>query len=641
MGRFVNNPYPPLGVVDGIIPISRGGTGAATADEAVTNLGGIKRSSIGLPGGPIKLTPEGTLPANVVASGTTGGVTISGPTWLYVNAAGTYNITNFDSNTNYAITPIRGTASRSGSVITYNSPADEGVAGFAINGKIYNIDVTSNRPLAPSVLSPTEGSSSSGSSITATSSAFLMPQGSDTHTSSDWELSLTPNFVNPYVAIYDSATSKLSVQFDNLSVNTLYYMRVRYHSATFGVGNWSPIRSFRTKTLFETLLVKGHLTISGSVGSLSAQSIDISPDGLNMSVAVSPTVFKTYDYSALTHMFAFSHAVGPAVLNEEGLRENFPKQMMFHNGGKVLSMDNGVGKFLISDSTITSEINFRSAYLATYPGDTDIRVVDFGLSDNGKVLAYVITSTRSGAYKAELWLTRRDLTTGAFPLPAPIAVLTDRETAANMFVNLEISATGKYITVADVRKTKVVGGINQYGEIYSYVYDNISYIALDPVLYDNTYDSRFGHSIAIDETYGMMIVGAPKARKRDGTDITGRIFIYKYTSGSWLLFTQESFLPSAIGANIGHRVKISNDGLRLYVASPEINTVAKLGNVYMLKYNTTLQNWKYYGVLPSSTEDQRVLYGTDISINSDGTCLAVSEAPIGALAGTGIVTILS
>ena len=247
MGRRVNNPFPSLPVVTGTIPVSRGGTGASTIDEAIVNLGGIKLSAIGAPGTPAKLGPGAAIPSGTPVVGGTGGTTIEGPIWLYAGVPANYTITNYDSNTVYVISASVGTISRTGDVLTYTPPAVVGSGSFAINGKTYTVDVQVFRPVAPSITSPTLGSNTSGVGPVITSSAFTMPMGTDTHVSSDWQISTSPVFATVVMESLANTVQLTSWNVTGLVYGTTYYVRVRHRSSMNGASDWSAISSFTTK----------------------------------------------------------------------------------------------------------------------------------------------------------------------------------------------------------------------------------------------------------------------------------------------------------------------------------------------------------------------------------------------------------
>jgi len=93
--RQLQGPYGPIGKVNGIAPITKGGTGASSAAEAVSNLGGISTDSLGKPLGPIKADDQGRLPYTLlVNAGLLVGYSLEGPTNLVNGQTSIYRLTN-------------------------------------------------------------------------------------------------------------------------------------------------------------------------------------------------------------------------------------------------------------------------------------------------------------------------------------------------------------------------------------------------------------------------------------------------------------------------------------------------------------------------------------------------------------------
>lgn len=141
-GKLLQYPDLDLAKIVGIVGIINGGTDGDTAPEAVTNLGGVSRSSIGQANGPVPLGSDGRINVSYFDATLGETVTITGPGSLNTNQQGSYVITNHDSFKIYTITPVAGSVNRNGSNITYTAPAVAGLAGFVINGR--QIDITIN-----------------------------------------------------------------------------------------------------------------------------------------------------------------------------------------------------------------------------------------------------------------------------------------------------------------------------------------------------------------------------------------------------------------------------------------------------------------------------------------------------------------
>lgn len=140
--RHIYSPNSDLGVITTTAPISKGGTGATTALQAVHNLGGFSNSEANTANQLLESDATNHIPANLLPKSMPRVVTVEGPVTLAHNAVQAYTITNFDSYTTYTITPIRGAVNVVNETITYTAPSTAGTGGFIINGTPSVVTIT-------------------------------------------------------------------------------------------------------------------------------------------------------------------------------------------------------------------------------------------------------------------------------------------------------------------------------------------------------------------------------------------------------------------------------------------------------------------------------------------------------------------
>lgn len=105
----------------------------------------------------------------------------------------------------------------------------------------------------PYITSPLYGATEVNDEMTITSSAFAYTSGSDTHASTDWEISTGPNGTGT-VAFSSLANTvnktSISLAAGYFSASTTYYLRVRYNGASFAPSDWSVNLKFTTRDVF-------------------------------------------------------------------------------------------------------------------------------------------------------------------------------------------------------------------------------------------------------------------------------------------------------------------------------------------------------------------------------------------------------
>lgn len=139
----------------------------------------------------------------------------------------------------------------------------------------------------------------------------------------------------------------------------------------------------------------------------------------------------------------------------------------------------------------------------------------------------------------------------------------------------------------------------------------------------------FGRSVDINADGTVIAVGASFNDGRDSN--TGHVRVLKWNGTSWV--QRGNDIDGELSGNqSGHSVSLSDDGSIVAIGSPEANT--QTGHVRVYQWNGT--SWSKLGnnIVGSSTADR---FGYSISLNSDGTIIAISA--YSANSNTGLVRI--
>lgn len=131
---------------------------------------------------------------------------------------------------------------------------------------------SSTQVAAPSIMSPSNGVTGVGPQPTLTSSAFAVTNGTDSHLSSQWQLSTTADFS---VIAWDSGAvttslTSITVPASVLQTGTLYHARVRHTGSTWGASAWSAAVIFTTRNSFV-------YTLSPTISLPAAGATDVGP----------------------------------------------------------------------------------------------------------------------------------------------------------------------------------------------------------------------------------------------------------------------------------------------------------------------------------------------------------------------------
>ena len=178
---IIKSPNSEINSVDTVVPINKGGTGAKSPSDAVSNFGGISLSSIGDSKGLCPIDSNNKIILNYIPSPTNSGPTISGLNSLVIGNTGFYEITNYDNFTTYNLSAISGSVSRSTNIISYTAPTTTGISGFIINGRTVSISIINPVVVKPVIIAPSDTSDGNGINITLLTDSFVTSAGSDTH----------------------------------------------------------------------------------------------------------------------------------------------------------------------------------------------------------------------------------------------------------------------------------------------------------------------------------------------------------------------------------------------------------------------------------------------------------------------------
>lgn len=519
-----------------IVNVGRGGTSQDTAPKALNALGAVGINDKNEPMKALGLGPSGQAQIVNFEGGltVTGKNSVSGPIALSLGQTQTYTITDYDSIVTYVLQTIGGgTVSRNGATITYTAPNTEGQFGFTLNGRQCNITVTSPKPAAPTILAPANESLNVGEQPVASSSAFQMLHGSDTHQSSDWQLATNSDFTTIVQQSIDSAVNKTTWSIAALQPGTQYWIRCRHRGTTTGYGAWGTTSTFTTKAGFFpsqeiAKIVSDLATDTGNFG----YSLDMTPDGSRLVVGA---------YSSTN------------TISNEGIAYVF-----FRNGNSWTLERKFVSPFPKSGGYFGGSVRIDSTGTRVFIGERSATDVGTG---NGALNVYV----RSGT----TWNLE--------------ARLTVSNTVYNQFgpgSGVQVNNDGS-VVVAGSGATIPAGESGSVGAVFTWVRSGTTWtfgslLKAPPGF--NIPLSYYGANKALSPDGNTLLVGFPM--KPGGSESPsepgshGCVFVYTRSVGNWnLALTIDSPAPAS-GEYFGSEIGFNRSGSRFFVYSA--NSVGKL-----------------------------------------------------------------
>jgi hypothetical protein len=626
MPRVLSSPSAGSTIVS-TLNITEGGTGATTASMALNNLGAIPANKLDAPNGVASLDSTGKLKPSVLPVNEVSTIAISGPSSLVVGQPGTFTITNFDVFTNYQVIANSGSVSRTGDTIVYTAPAASGISGFTINGKTVNVTVMAIQPNQPTITSPSDGSQNRNSSMTVTCSAFSMNFGSDTHLSSDWELSTDAGFNNVVALTTDNDVQKTDWFIGGLDANKTYYVRVRHKGSTYGFGPWSNGSSFTTKLAFYPANEEGKLVAGDrAANDYFGRSVTISGDGTRLAIgAYQADISSTTDAGAV-YVFSRSGSSwtqeAKITASDKAINDHFYISRLDYSGtrlivgavDKTVSGNNAAGQvyvFTRSGTTWTQEA-------ILFPTADAAKVLNFGGSievdsDANRVIIGCENATENSInYSGSVYIYSRS---GVTWVQEAKLIASDIATNASFGRSVDITLDGTRCVVGSHRAN--VSDKIQAGAAYVFSRSGTSWTqeakltASTPAAND-----FFGYSVSIDNTGSRIAVGAYQ-KSTSMTTQGGMVFVFSRSGTFW---NQESQLQAADNgtAYFGFRCFIDKSGTYLYVSSHvhAIGSTLNAGVVYVFVRNGT--TWTQINYMQSSVPESNAYFSIDLDVTDDG-----------------------
>lgn len=556
---------------EGAQSIDKGGTGATTLAQGAKNLGLVTRDMVNKPNGVLLLNSLGALDKNALpgAVSNPSNPSLYGDNVVMVNQTLTLKITNYDSFVNYTVSAVGGTAVVKGEDVIFTAGSTAAAGSITLNGKSYGITVVT-APEAivatPSITSPVNGTTSMAASVTVTSSAFSITNSTDTHLSSDWEISTDSSFATTFAQSLNDTVNKTSWTVSGLAALTKYYVRTRHKSSDDKLSGWSPISNFTTNSLYPSVEIQ----------------------------VVKPTVAETADE------FSYALALSP---DGKTLLAGAPySDGTATNNGEAYVFESATGVFA------------QKAYLSSESPGTDYRLgVALALSADGTV-AVVAESTNfpvETTGKGFGFYVYTKKTNGTWSRSSRVAV----DTIANTdYFGASVSISGDGSTILVGSPGYNGSALVDYGAAYVFTLVSGAWSLQSTFFPDDvSVASNFGTSVALSSDGNMAFVGS---MRENGTYTSqGAVYVFTRSGGTWSKTTKLTATGSSASDGLGRSLSLSTAADALVVGT--LN-----GNAAYI-FTRSGGTWSQQAKLISSDLAQNDYFGQAVAISGDGNTVLI------------------
>jgi hypothetical protein len=637
-------------------PVSRGGTSAIKAPTAAANLALVTDAMKDQPNGVFSLDATGKIPGSKFPNTAgTNKVNVTGSLLVYVNTSVSFQITDYDSFRAYTVSASVGTISRTGDTINYTAPAVAQAATITVNGRQIAITIAVPAPAQPTITVPTDGATNQPTSNrTVTGSAFQALGDSSTHSSSDWQLAADTAFTNIVVQSINDAVNKTTWSpAVNLSVNTTYYLRVRYKGSNGNYGPYSATVSFTTKQYTEATVETQQIAGDYSGNISMGWSVTMSEDGTRLVCASLRTSgLNLGQYPQIrNYVFHLTGGVWTKVFSVDtdpdypsGYGTSFitytPKVHISPDGQRVFLqrtangsgvMDGGGNAFIDgtvvvytwNGSTYVSEYTFNppnstyqyfGAHIAMDQTASKVVISAPGQGSTGSLTPLLYYFTRTGT----TWTQRQTVTT-----------TTLRGTSTPTFSSLSMAKDGTrliagYAVPNTTNSTVISASVLTVGSTTMALEQNLSFTAGANAV-------QPGRNVAMDST-GARVAFQVESDRNSGNTTTGSVVIFSRSGTTW---TQEQKLINndvTVNENFGNAIFFNDAGDRIGIAAnvKNANGITGKGSYYIFSRSgaTWTRTVEVFSSLSSASEN----FARQFAMNKNMTAAA------GWSAGTRLIT---
>lgn len=617
MSSLIYPPTPPVGPINRVVTIQEGGTSASSREEAIVKLGAIDASKANMPGGPLTLGPDGKLEVPVSKIRLGAAVAVNGPLTVEAGVPTKYQITNFHATANYELSCSNGSVTRDLDIITYTAGAVTGMGGFTVNGKAYAITVSGRSVMRPTLLSPVDGSSNIGETITCYSNGFSPTSGADSHVSSTWQISENPNFNSIAYQVVDSSANKTSWIVPDLLPNRNYYLRVRHRGTVLGYSDWSSVVAFATKPIFSPSLEQAKLAASDAIAAaLFGCSVSMSTDGTYCVVGSSGM------YSSKGHAYIFkrdgsSWSQQAVLVATDGVGGDRFGQSVSMNADATVVCIGAPGKqtntgsayvFVRSGSTWSQQAKLNSGDRAAQ----DQLGVSVSVSDNGRTVLVGTPKKNSSAGVAYVFTFNGSAWSQESKLEAA-----DLRSGQHYGCSVAVSGDGNSCIVGAYG----VAGLDHMTGC-AYVYARVGVVwsqqsKLVPA--DSLVEDYFGWSVAMSQNGDTVVVGASKVLSGKGA-----AYVYARKDSAWNMQAKLTGSDTDSSDLFGYCVSISSNGKLVMVSVPgDLNKGAVSGCAYT--FTKTSTDWLQDRKLVAADNSIGDKFGWSSAVSGDGKYGAVGS----------------
>lgn len=148
-------------------------------------------------------------------------------------------------------------------------------------------------------------------------------------------------------------------------------------------------------------------------------------------------------------------------------------------------------------------------------------------------------------------------------------------------------------------------------------------------------NARFGSCVSMDDTGNFIAVSTVLSKGQNGNvDGAGKVTVYNYTASGWAKVGDTLYGNNEPQSLFGYSISLNGDGTRLAVGSKHedrnlsTSTQDETGAVRVFSYNSTQKKWNLLGNVIVGDNTYNTSFGADISLNAAGDIIIIGQSRV-------------
>jgi hypothetical protein len=206
----------------------------------------------------------------------------------------------------------------------------------------------------------------------------------------------------------------------------------------------------------------------------------------------------------------------------------------------------------------------------------------------------------------------------------------DIETSPYDRKTIAINQDGTKIVVGGTLLPRTDSNPKGIARVFSYNNTSKKWERMGSDILGNEGGARFGSFVSMDNTGNFIAISSIQSRGKDGNiDAAGKVTVYNYTTGGWVKVGDDIYGNNEPGSLFGSSISLNGNGTRLAIGSMHedrnLSTGEQdnAGTVRVFSYDSTQKKWNLLGNVIVGDNTYNATFGGSVDLNDAGDVVIV------------------